>query len=887
MNSDTNIAPGRRFASNLRMLVIPRIRFHGLLWGFLLALCVGSVPHSATAQQGGEPQEESFPAVADISGNRPFVGQQASDHTAEEQAAIYFSFDRAPWREVIHWIADECNLALHYEDLPTGSFSYSDPGSFTRQGAIDRLNLFLLPQGYTLVQSRNLLSVINLADPRSMQTLDVLAPFVKVDDLPKLDEHDVVKCIFPLGELDVDDALDELSVLNLMKTPSPLNKTNQLLLTDTVSQLQKVKAILDAFQPSTLDNGTVMKNFALRHVDAEDILSVARPHLGLATGETIGIDVSISTDLQGKNIFVTGVEDKVKLIEGLVSDLDVPQNVLSAAGSEATLQSHLVEGGNVEMVYNVLQTLLAGKQARISMDEDASSIVALASPDIQYEIQETVRQLQATEPDFEIIQLKHVDPYFVISLLDEMLDLPSAYDDPDDVDPDAPSIDADPGNMRLFVRAKRHRIEQIKKIVTGLDVGTTSNQERIRLVPLRGSQAERVLEVSARFWRRENPIVLYPDSLEEEQSTERAIHEAPARSKLTSAPMLRNDLAPRMLTDNITSQAAPVRCQVTPRGLLLQCDDSEALDQLVEDLKVISGPAAASISPPIVFYLKYVKPEDALRMLSELLDGGENAKEAEAGTLVNGYVSSSGNFVSSILTSRDGLLTMIAGTITVVADSRLNRLIAQGTAEDIDRIEDYLRIIDKDKGLTSVETYGTSHVIELLYTDANQMASAIREAYAGRVAGGPSRAPSSPAGGAGGGNPEQPSERDGKSSDKESSGKEGKTANNGKPGSAQPAVALEPMMTIAVHEPSNSIIVTAPDQLFQQVHELVQTIDSNSQQTVEILAPSNAGLLQAMFGEGGSTRPSPGGSENSRSSGGSRSEGVERLQSMLREKIGR
>ena len=66
---------------------------------------------------------------------------------------------------------------------------------------------------------------------------------------------------------------------------------------------------------------------------------------------------------------------------------------------------------------------------------------------------------------------------------------------------------------------------------------------------------------------------------------------------------------------------------------------------------------------------------------------------------------------------------MIAGSITVVADSRLNRLIAQGTASDIEQIESYLKIIDKDTSITSVEVYGTTHVIELVHTRAEEVAA--------------------------------------------------------------------------------------------------------------------------------------------------------------------
>ena len=95
-------------------------------------------------------------------------------------------------------------------------------------------------------------------------------------------------------------------------------ETKQLIVIDTASKLRSVRSILSAFEPDEMANGTV-QSFALKHVTAEDVLIVARPHLGLATGEMIGIDVSISADVLGKNIFVTGLEDKVKLLEGLSS----------------------------------------------------------------------------------------------------------------------------------------------------------------------------------------------------------------------------------------------------------------------------------------------------------------------------------------------------------------------------------------------------------------------------------------------------------------------------------------------------------------------------------------------------------------------------------------
>ncbi len=765
---------------------------------------------------------------------------------------LTFTFERTPWRDVIRWIADESRLALHYEDLPPGSFSYSDSNSFSVPSALDRLNLFLLPQGYTLVKSGQLLSLINLADPRSLQQLDALATLVTVQELAQRDDYEVVKCMFPLGELSVDDALEELSPLKLIKPPAAFHRTHQLLVTDTVAKLLSVQAILGAFEPEGLGNGTIMKSFALQHATAEDILLVARPHLGLATGEMIGIDVSLSADPRGEHIFVTGAEDRVKLIEGLVQALDQPLGQVSTADGVTELRSHLVEGGNVEMVYNVLQTLLAGKSLRLSMDPTARSIVALATPEVHAEIEQTVFQLQASDADFEVIPLKNVDPYFAITLLEEMLQLGQVPKSRNDPPLDLPKIDADPGNMRLFVRAKRHEIEQIKKIVAGLDAGGSSTGSDLRVLPLRGKAAQQTLETAVKFWRMENPILLFPstDAETDEQPRERIVGKQVELSSkfVTVSDQQRSSGAARYLTDNLRSEAPIIRCQLTPRGLLLQSEDTAALDEFERHLRTIIGPTESIPSPPVVFYLQYTKPDDALRMLAELLDGGESAKEAEAGTLVNGYVSSSSSFLGSIVASRDGTMTMMAGTITVVADSRLNRLIAQGTSGDMDLIENYLSIIDKDTSIAEVKTYGRAHVIELRYTRASEVAESIRAAFAGRVAA------AAPAASSLGGNAQVASaaERSKKEAEEEASPDDKKTPSK-KSSGGQAARNLEPTMTIAIHEASNSLIVTAPDQLVAEVQQLVDQIDSRSEQTVEILAPGNAAVLQAIL-QPGTTR---------------------------------
>ncbi len=722
----------------------------------------------------------------------------------------------------------------------------------------------------------------------------------------------MVKCLFALGEINADEAVDELSALNLMSTPKILSKTNQLMITDTAAKLRNIRTVLAAFTPDSMKNGTVVKTFALDHVNAEDVLLVARPHLGLATGEMIGIDVSLSADVAGKHIFVTGIADKVNVIERLVESIDRPEPSVVGVAGEMKLQSHLVEGGNVMTVYNVLQTMLSGQTVRLSMDQGASTIVALATDDIQTQIAETVKKVQASDATFEVIPLGDVDPYFAITLLQQMLDLPTAMDDPAEATSSAPKIDADPGNRRLFVRGKRHQIDQIKSIVEGLASSSTpglhgsdgGNDEGIRVLPITGARAESILETAATFWRSVNPVVVFPTSgdgsrnlkeripSESNSAAEEPTTEGPPEMEAQPSKTLANRMAANHVgragnldsdssspshqhrLTTVSSSQSTIRCQVTPRGILFQSDDSDALDRFETHLKKIAGAADPVPDEPVVFYLQHCRPDDALRMLGELLEGSQTVRVGDAGTLVNGYVSGgpSGSYLS-LISSQEGTTTMMAGSITVIADSRLNRLIVQGTDEDVETVAGYLRIIDKDESITAIETYGRSKVIELFNTKAANVADAIRDAFVGRVAesktGNEKQGRSSLRSGGGDDSRESSASGRGSSDEGRSSRSERREP--------EPARNLEPKMTVAVHEQTNSLIVTAPEALLAEVESLVERIDSRGEQSVEVITPMNSEiyglLLQQLTAEdasSGAVRSSARGS-SSTSSGSSNS----------------
>lgn len=853
---------------------------------------------------------------------------------------LRFNFSGAGWREVVGWLAEETGMALHVSDVPAGTFSYFDPEPFTPDEAITRLNLFLIPQSYAIVRRGKLLSVINLGEPRSLQQLDSLAVMTPLEELDQRGDHEVVKCIVPLGVVPAEIATAELRPLTLMTAPVVLPRSNQLVITDTASKMRSVVAVLKAMSVPTVEPVQV-ERFDLKYVDLETVLLVAGRHLGITTGQSEGIDISVSADLTGKRLIATGTSEQVGKLSKLLEVIDVPSESSDSMAGK-TLRAHPVGGDSLKSIYEVLQTILAGKSLRLSMDPRAGTIVALADEATHEEITRTIEELQAPAIEFAVVDLNRLDAYFVVSLITEMFSTEESEttssrggrrDDAQAVPkPSGPRVDADPANRRLFVRGTAEQIRQIRQLVEGLGTQSASSstgaRDRVRLLPLSGQQRQQILEAAERFWQGENQIVIVPtpDSLENGDGViERAIH--PPRSSSTPATAnavepstgsrealfeptkpVRSDapksrikldaakaeggeiggeiaaeqqlvsvspeaeaVEPARLVGTPAGGTSPIRGRLVPEGILLESEDTAALDQFQDHLMEVASANARTPSPPVVFYLKYVTADQAVKMLADLFDGGKSLATTPSGSLVRGDYGNDFYF-GSFTSNRDGLTTVTAGTATIVSDARLNRLIIQGTTQDVAQIEGYLKIIDKGESLTDIETAGRSRVIELLHTKASEMAEVVKQAYAGRVA----NTTPGQAGNQQGNQPGRPGDRSGQAPPAENSDRQrGEGEQRGQREVVdKPTRDRLPDMTVAVHEPSNSLVITAPDALFAEVETLIRSVDQRGERVIEVI-PAAQGvdlesiLRQLQGGEASPARSSDRG-DSSRSYGGDR-----------------
>lgn len=780
-------------------------------------------------------------AISMLTGFGRCVSAQSTE-LHEQPGRVQFHFSGTPWRAVIEWLADSGGYALHVNDLPPGSFTYSDQKFYSHDEAINRINMFLIPQRYTLVRSERLLSVISLVDETSLRQLDSMARTVEVDQLRDLDSHELVRCLFPLGEIASEQAIEELRGLMLIREPSVLEHSNQLLVMDTASKLRSVQRILASMSQPDVSFGPV-KRFALGSLDAEKTLVQIRPHVGLDPLAMIGADIRLSIDKDRHQLLASGSTENLQAIANVIALLQESDGMV-AAPDQLIFRPHDLKQADMQTVVNILQTLLADEDVRMAPDPKSNQLAILAKEEVHQRVDETIANLSGSfdAQQFKIFEVDAIDAGYAAIILHDMFTSSSDPADEDSTPVDAPRIDADGVSGRLFVRARKKQLQQIEEALLQFERPTGPKSPNLRILPYRGPQADSLLESAREFWPYEDRIEIVPSGEHPRRPLEREIESSPDSEPPTQEPSPYDELVsdrpsgpsrqdatqlvgtePRVA--DAYTHAASIRVQQTPRGLLVYSDDEEAVGRFEEHLRLLAGSNRTSDRRLAVFYLKHARVEDANALLRQLL--------VDESLTSTGRPLGLSRFSPTGGTSGLGSLWNYA-TATVIPDKRLNRLFVYGTDSELGAIEEHLQVIDRENSIADLKTRGTPHVIVLRHAKAEAVAAVIRDAYAGRIASTAKERSAVAAAAAKDRRPQGNNRSDENRSDAEVESRS--TA-------ALPPTGDEDKMTLAVDPQGNTIVVTAPSQLAAEVEQLARAIDKESEQTIQVI-PVNVARMR-------------------------------------------
>jgi len=761
---------------------------------------------------------------------------------------IRFSFRNTPWQVVLEWFAEQNGLSLQMDAPPIGTFNYTDPNFYSPAQSLDVMNGVLLTRGFTLIRRRQLLTVVNLED----EIPDTLVEFVSVDDLDRRGEYELVKTLFPLVKMTAEEAQQDFEkLLGPQGKMFTFPAAKQVIIQETAGRLRQIRDIIKAVEEPRIKKDGMVEEFILEYMPAEDILLVARGLLGLGEDQNRDEEINIAVDPLGTRIFATGKEEKLALLRTIIERVDVdPLNgVEPEPGEQPYLMTHTIQVADPSTAYEVLQTMLEGlPDVRMAIDPATNKLIAYARPSEHATIKATIDELEGEVPQFEVISLQTIDPEMAVAMIANMFDI-----DPETPDPNGPKVTADLDTMKLFVRATEGELKMIRSMIERLEsensVGAGGN---IRILPFSGDSALDAVNRANRFWTGENRIQVItpenrkestidqrtPDPKEDDTPPATPSDDAPPApttgvinptDTVTGGPRLMHFVSQNPADEPALISGSDIIVEITNDGIIIASNDLEALDKFETILRQLMPPTASQTERQItVFYLKYAKADIAATLIQQILSGGEDSSDLGSlvGDVAGGLLGGGGGLMGMMLggmggdsgSSATGSTFTASGTVSIVADPRLNALVVQANDEDLAMVDDLLSVIDQEDSQTDVQLQGKPRLIPIVYTDAENIANVLKEVYADRIIGNKQ----------GQQQQRQPSPEDLIKALRGGGGGRGGGGSNDNRG--------EPTkMTVGVDNTSNSVIVAAPDQLFKEVEELVQTIDQAGTQTNETL----------------------------------------------------
>lgn len=317
------------------------------------------------------------------------------------------------------------------------------------------------------------------------------------------------------------------------------------------------------------------------------------------------------------------------------------------------------------------------------------------------------------------------------------------------------------------------------------------------------------------------------DKTTEKQSAESATEIQPATSPAESPE---EEAAPREVRRGSprkaeTDSEMPVVIAPSGNNLIIASDDLEALDRLQAMVEALAL-AAPKRTTWTVFYLRTADATETATMLGHLFPSGSvsQSTDSSSSTMMGSLTGGISSFGSSLM-DMTGLSNLgAANALRIVPEVRSNALYVSGPTDLVRQVEDVLKVLDASELPESMRDR-VPRMIPVEYADVEEVAAIIESVYKDYMQA-PAAMPGGGGSGGGGFNPLAML----------------MAAGGGGDAKTKRGIRL----TIGVDDRTNSIVVSADEQLFRQVEALVSNLDQaafDAKRTIRVINVNSANSL--------------------------------------------
>ena len=578
-----------------------------------------------------------------------------------------------------------------------------------------------------------------------------------------------------------------------------------LVATATVPQHETIAKVVEQMTSvAPIQNAPQAIAYPLRSADGENAVDVFDAMFRRSD------NVRVSFDSGTRSLIAVARPDQHAIIKALIEQLEPAEG----ASDPRSLEVYALQGMDgltaVEVAEGVLRSV--DPAATVSWEKTSKQLIVSTTPAGQQEVTRAFARFQDSDPrEMDVIQLRMLSASAAQNAIEGL------YGDSFTKDDSYPVIQADEDSQQLLVRGSKKQLQDIRTLLikmgeTGLSAtGTTigKGNRNLRVIPIQGD-VEPTLKKIQDLWPRvrNNPIRVLRPGAEvtpvDPQSPqgpavpdERAVPDAskagqfsvPAESLHVDEPVSPEDksAAPQAVIDSPAGAA-----EATAAALAQP-------DKLPADIVIIPGADHITIASDDVDALDQL--ESILRATTSRAPGAIASRNRDFSVyqLRNAGAEEVAETLESIYESRAGMLAF--GSVVIVPEARMNALIVYGGRSDRDRIEQLLEILDTEKLPDSGRIFKTQ-VIPVKHADAEKLESVIKGIYRTEMtAGGTRRAIEIPA------------------------GIDSSVANVLRQINA---ASSAPLLTIEVQSETNSLVIKAPQNLIDELSELVTQLDESA-----------------------------------------------------------
>ena len=530
------------------------------------------------------------------------------DVKPDEQGMVQFQFRNQAWPDLMRWLSEVSSMSLDWQELPGDYLNIATQRKHSLEETRDLFNRHLLARGFTILEFNGILQVTKT---KGINTAQV--PKVDVSQLEKLPAHRFVRVSFSLDTLIAADVVAELKPL--ISSNGELNAlaaTNRLEAMDTAANLAELHRILKEEQSQAALEG-LAREFVLQFVRANDAKDQLRQFLGLETAKKSGAmspeeqmaaqqqammmaqqqqqqrqqggapappktkdkgDIYLVANARRNSVIASAPPDKMAIIAAFVRRIDVPnENADSMQMLESRMKVYRLSSLDPkQLVASLLSMDVLEPTTRLEVDEKNKAIIAHASIADQYAIQQTIKRLDGSARDVDVIQLRRLRAEDVVGTIKFLMGNEEKKEDNSrrnygydpwgfsgnntkkDTTSDAFRVAANSQDNQVLIWANEIERTEVNKLLVKLGElpPTGGNVSRTRVIDAnRSSDTKEYLKRLQKAWSQISPTPLVLPS--EEQFEPADAKKAPADKPVpTDSDDPQTPSAPKTKTQDVT-----------------------------------------------------------------------------------------------------------------------------------------------------------------------------------------------------------------------------------------------------------------------------------------------------------------------------------------------